>query len=385
VDISAAQYVFRATGSHLKFAGFYAVWSREEDEHNLPKLHAEEVLDLHELKPEQHFTQPPPRYTEASLIKELEEQGVGRPSTYVTIISTVQDRGYVDQDQRRFVATWLGEVVNEVMNKHFPDIVDTGFTAEMERKLDAVEEGRQSWKEFLSSFYGDFKVTLKKAEAEMDRVQKPVEELDETCPDCGRNLVIRTGRFGRFISCSGFPECSYRRSVVNKTGALCPECGSDLVERKTRQKKRIFYGCNNYPACNFAIWEKPIPDPCPQCGGLMVVPKPNQDPVCYREVIVPQRAKEREERPHQAGEAKTAEKKPAARKTTSTRARASTATSAKKATTTRKTAASTAKKSTAKKATTAKKAATTRKAATTGRTVASTAKKASASSRTASE
>lgn len=382
VDISAAQYVFRATGSHLKFAGFYAVWSREEDEHNLPKLHAEEVLDLHELKPEQHFTQPPPRYTEASLIKELEEQGVGRPSTYVTIISTVQDRGYVDQDQRRFVATWLGEVVNEVMNKHFPDIVDTGFTAEMERKLDAVEEGRQSWKEFLSSFYGDFKVTLKKAEAEMDRVQKPVEELDETCPDCGRNLVIRTGRFGRFISCSGFPECSYRRSVVNKTGALCPECGGDLVERKTRQKKRIFYGCNNYPACNFAIWEKPIPDPCPQCGGLMVVPKPNQDPVCYQEVIVPQRAKEKEERPHQAGGAKTAEKKPAARRTTSTRAKASTATSTKKATTTRKAAASTAKKSTAKKATTAKKAATTRKAATTGRTVASTVKKASASSRT---
>jgi DNA topoisomerase I len=385
VDISAAQYVFRATGSHLKFAGFYAVWSREEDEHNLPKLHAEEVLDLHELKPEQHFTQPPPRYTEASLIKELEEQGVGRPSTYVTIISTVQDRGYVDQDQRRFVATWLGEVVNEVMNKHFPDIVDTGFTAEMERKLDAVEEGRQSWKEFLSSFYGDFKVTLKKAEAEMDRVQKPVEELDETCPDCGRNLVIRTGRFGRFISCSGFPECSYRRSVVNKTGALCPECGGDLVERKTRQKKRIFYGCNNYPACNFAIWEKPIPDPCPQCGGLMVVPKPNQDPVCYREVIVPQRAKEKEERPHQAGEAKTAEKKPAARRATSARAKASTATTAKKATTTRKTAASTAKKSTAKKTTTAKKATTTRKAATTRRTVASTVKKASASSRTTSE
>jgi len=173
--------------------------------------------------------------------------------------------------------------------------------------------------------------------------------------------------------------------VVNKTGALCPECGGDLVERKTRQKKRIFYGCNNYPACNFAIWEKPIPDPCPQCSGLMVVPKPNQDPVCYREVIVPQRAKEKEERPHQAGEAKTAEKKPTARRATSTRAKASTATTAKKATTTRKTAASTAKKSTAQKTTTAKKATATRKAATTGRTVASTVKKASASSRTASE
>lgn len=299
VDIVAAQYVFRATGSHLKFPGFYAVWPREEDEHNLPRLSVSEALDLREIKPEQHFTQPPPRYTEASLIKELEEQGVGRPSTYVTIISTIQDRGYVDQEQRRFVATWLGETVNEVMNKHFPEIVDTSFTAEMERKLDEVEEGRQSWKEFLRAFYGDFKITMKKAEEEMDRVQKPVEELDETCPDCGRNLVIRTGRFGRFISCSGFPECSYRRSVVNRTGALCPNCGGDLVERKTRQKKRVFYGCNNYPACNFAIWEKPSPDPCPKCGGLMVITRPGQDPVCYQEVIVPQRSTE--EKPHQVG------------------------------------------------------------------------------------
>ena len=168
--------------------------------------------------------------------------------------------------------TWLGVTVNEIMNKHFPDIVDTGFTAEMERKLDDVEEGRQSWTEFLHGFYGDFKVSMEKAEAEMDRVQKPVEEIDERCPDCGRNLVIRTGRFGRFISCSGFPECRYRRSFVNKTGALCPQCGGDLVERKTKQKKRIFYGCSNYPTCNFAIWERPVPDPCPNCGGLMVIP-----------------------------------------------------------------------------------------------------------------
>jgi DNA topoisomerase I len=315
VDIVAAQYIFRATGSHLKFPGFYAVWPREEDEHNLPKLSVNETLDLHQLKPEQHFTQPPPRYTEASLIKELEEQGIGRPSTYVPIISTIQDRGYVDQDQRRFVATWLGETVNEVMNKHFPDIVDTGFTAEMERKLDAVEEGRQSWTEFLRSFYGDFKATMVKAEAEMNRVQKPVEEMDEPCPDCGRNLVIRTGRFGRFISCSGFPECRYRRSVVNKTGALCPNCGGDLVERKTRQKKRIFYGCNNYPTCNFAIWEKPAPDPCPTCNGLMVVSKSGHDPVCYREVIEPQR--KNEEKPHQTSETTTTRR-------TSTRARKAT-------------------------------------------------------------
>jgi DNA topoisomerase-1 len=299
VDIVAAQYVFRANGSNLKFPGFYAVWPREEDEKQLPKLSVQEVLDLHGLKPEQHFTQPPPRYSEASLIKELEEQGIGRPSTYVPIISTVQDRGYVEQEQRRFVPTWLGETVNEVMNKHFPEIVDVSFTADMERKLDDVEEGRQSWREFLHGFYGDFKEAMKRAEAEMERVDKPLEEMDETCPECGRNLVIRTGRFGRFISCSGFPECSYRRSIVNKTGALCPQCGGDLVERKTRQKKRLFYGCSHYPECNFAIWEKPVPEPCPNCGGLMVVPRAGQEPVCYQEVIVPQR--NAEEMPRQNG------------------------------------------------------------------------------------
>ncbi len=384
VDIVAAQYVFRATGSHLKFPGFYAVWPREEDERNLPKLRVDEVLDLRELKPEQHFTQPPPRFTEASLIKELEEEGIGRPSTYVPILSTIQDRGYVDQEQRRFVATWLGETVNEVMNKHFPDIVDSGFTAEMERKLDAVEEGRQSWKDFLRSFYGDFKESMKKAEAEMDRVQKPVEELGEPCPDCGRPLVIRTGRFGRFISCSGFPECSYRRSVVNKTGALCPVCGGDLVERKTRQKKRIFYGCNNYPTCTFAMWEKPIPELCPNCHGLMVVARPGQEPVCYQEVIVPQRSKE--EQPHQDGTSKRrgftrakkadatgelaevkkpAAKKSATRKAATTRARASTTTTAKKPAAKKSTAVK--KTATRKPATAAKKATATRKPATTAR------------------
>src|SRR5579864_8620692 len=304
VDIVAGQYIFRANGSVLKFPGFYAVWPREEDEKSLPSLSANEVLDLHQLKPDQHFTQPPPRFTEASLIKELEEQSIGRPSTYVPILSTIQDRGYVQQEQRRFVPTWLGETVNEVMNKHFPDIVDTSFTAEMERKLDEVEDGHYSWIEFLRNFYGGFKVTMEKAEAEMNRVEKPLEELDETCPDCGRNLVIRTGRFGRFVSCSGFPECRYRRSLINKTGALCPVCHGDLVERKTRQKKRVFYGCGNYPTCNFAMWEKPVPDLCPKCGGLMVIPKVGQDPVCYVEVIAPQ--KSTEARPVQEGETKTA-------------------------------------------------------------------------------
>ncbi len=324
VDIVAAQYVFRATGSNLKFPGFYAVWQREEDERQLPALGVNDLLDLHKLQPDQHFTQPPPRFSDASLVKELEEKGVGRPSTYVPIISTIQDRGYVDQEQRRFIPTWLGETVNEVMNKHFPEIVDTGFTAEMERKLDSVEEGRQSWVEFLRTFYGDFKMVMEKAESEMNKVQKPVEETDEACPDCGRPLIIRTGRFGRFISCSGFPECNFKKSFVTKTGALCPQCGGDLVERKTRVKKRAFYGCSNYPTCNFAIWEKPVPDLCPDCGGLMVIPRGSQTPVCYQEVIAAQQ--NAEEKPQQGEKTKKAPRaRSAGTATKTTRSRATTA------------------------------------------------------------
>lgn len=375
-DIVAAQYVFRATGSHLKFQGFYAVWPREEDEKMLPALVVDEKLDLHELKPEQHFTQPPPRYTEASLIKELEEQGIGRPSTYVPIISTIQDRGYVDQEQRRFIPTWLGATVNEVMNKHFPNIVDVGFTAEMERKLDDVEEGRQSWTEFLHGFYGDFKTTMEKAEAEMNRVQKPVEELDELCPECGRHLVIRTGRFGRFISCSGFPECRYGRTIVTKTGAICPQCGGDLVERKTKQKKRIFYGCNNYPTCNFAIWERPVPELCPNCGGLMVVPRVGADPVCYQEVILPQRTAAGEEKPQQNGtttrRTTRVTRKSASPGRTSTKAAAKGAATAK-TTTARRTAIS-ARKTSTTGATTAKTT-TTRRATSSARKTSTTVRK----------
>jgi len=384
VDIVAGQYVFRATGSHLKFPGFYAVWPREEDEKPLPPLDVNEVLDLHELKPEQHFTQPPPRYTEASLIKELEELGIGRPSTYVPIISTIQERGYVDQEQRRFVTTWLGETVNEVMNKHFPDIVDVGFTAEMEKQLDDVEEGRRAWTEFLRGFYGDFKVTMDKAEAEMNRVQKPVEEIDEPCPECGRNLVIRTGRFGRFISCSGFPECRYRRSFMNKTGALCPLCHGDLVERKTRQKKRVFYGCSNYPTCNFAIWERPVPDLCPTCGGLMVVPRAGQDPVCYQEVVAVQRSTEAGPDQENVNGTRPRRTAAGAKKTSSSVEVSGDGKSPKAVTPGRKSTtkrSSTAKKTTAR-ATTAKKTATTKKKTSTATAKASTTATRSKSTRT---
>jgi DNA topoisomerase-1 len=279
-DIGAASYVFRATGSTLKFTGFYAVWPREEDGATLPALAAGEGLDLHKLTPDQHFTQPPARFTEASLIKELEERGIGRPSTYVPIVSTIQDRGYVEQQDRRFVPTWLGETVNELMLKHFPEIVDSNFTADMERRLDAVEGGQQEWTEFLKDFYAALRDQLSKAEAEMDRVQKPVEEANEACPQCGRPLLIRNGRFGRFISCSGYPECDFKKPFMIKTGAICPQCGGDLVERKSRKSAKIFYGCANYPTCTFAVWDRPLPEPCPECGGLLTLGNGKTEAVC---------------------------------------------------------------------------------------------------------
>ena len=281
-DIGAASFVFRATGSTLKFPGFYAVWPREEDGDTLPPLAQGEPLDLHKLTPDQHFTQPPARFTEASLIKELEERGIGRPSTYVPIVSTIQERGYVEQQDRRFVPTWLGETVNDLLIKHFPDIVDVNFTADMERRLDAVEEGEHEWTAFLKDFYSALSDKLKQAEAEMERVQKPVEEIDELCPQCGKPLVIRSGRFGRFISCSGYPDCSYKRALTVKTGALCPNCGGDLVERKSRKSAKIFYGCANYPTCSFAVWDRPLPLPCPECGGLLTLGNGRTEAHCQK-------------------------------------------------------------------------------------------------------
>jgi DNA topoisomerase I len=281
-DIGAAGYLFRSTGSTLKFDGFYAVWPREKDGDTLPALVAKELLDLRKLTPEQHFTQPPARYTEASLIKELEERGIGRPSTYVPIVSTIQDRGYVEQQERRFVPTWLGETVNELMVKHFPEIVDTNFTADMEKRLDAVEEGKTGWQEYLKDFYAALRGQLERAESEMDRVQKPVEEANEACPECGKPLLIRNGRFGRFISCSGYPDCTFKKPFMSKTGAICPDCGGDLVERKARKSGKVFFGCANYPTCGFATWDRPLAVPCPECGGLLTLGNGRTEAVCQR-------------------------------------------------------------------------------------------------------
>ncbi len=271
VIIDAGDYVFVANGSSLVFPGFYAVWGRDDKDSTLPVLEAGEVLDFHKLNPEQHFTEPPPRYTEASLIKELEERGIGRPSTYVPIISTIVDRKYVKVEQRRFVALTLGEKVNEVMKNHFPKIVDIGFTAQVETELDRVEEGDEEWTHVIKDFYDPFKLTLADAEKSIQAVEWPEVPIDELCPDCGKQLVIKHGRFGEFISCSDYPECKYSRQMTTKLGIPCPDDGGDIIERTTR-KGRVFYGCSNFPKCRWASWDKPVPEPCVKCGGLMAQP-----------------------------------------------------------------------------------------------------------------
>jgi DNA topoisomerase-1 len=282
VDIAAGDYLFRATGSVLKFQGFYAVWPHEDEDGQLPPLAVNDALDLRKLDPKQHFTQPPPRFTEASLIKELEERGIGRPSTYVPTVTTIQDRQYVEQQDRRFVPTWLGETVNELMVKHFPEIVDVNFTAAMERRLDDIEEGETAWTAFLADFYGRLMATLGVAEKEMGFVKKPTEDLGEPCPNCGKPLLIRQGRFGRFISCSGFPECDYKAQLLNKVGVTCPLDGGELVERKSRGRGKIFFGCANYPNCEFATWNRPIPTPCPEDGGLLTLANGAKAAVCQK-------------------------------------------------------------------------------------------------------
>jgi DNA topoisomerase-1 len=203
-------------------------------------------------------------------VKELEELGIGRPSTYVPIISTIQQRKYVKLENRRFVPLELGETVNRLMKQHFPDIVDVKFTAQVESGLDQVEDGEQEWTDLLKSFYGEFKRTLDQAEHDMERVERPVVEIGEACPEDGSPLVIKTGRFGEFISCSNYPACAYSRQLQKKTGVTCPRCGGDIVERRSK-RGRTFYGCGTYPACDYALWDKPVPEPCPQCGGLVAL------------------------------------------------------------------------------------------------------------------
>ncbi|MEA3345162.1 MAG: type I DNA topoisomerase [Chloroflexota bacterium] len=265
-------YLFRATGSMIKFPGWLVLFKDDEDlreqESILPPLEKGEKVDLLELIPEQHFTQPPPRYSEATLVKALEEHGIGRPSTYAPIISTIQSRSYVERAGSRLRPTELGTVVCDLLVEHFPNVMDVSFTAQMEEDLDRIAAGEREWVSVLREFWGPFQSTLRKAERNMQEVDinQPTGEM---CPRCGAPLLIKWGRYGKFIGCSNFPECRFTKPYLEKIGVQCPKCGGDIVKRKTR-KGRTFYGCSNYPDCDFASWKRPLPTPCPECGGLLV-------------------------------------------------------------------------------------------------------------------
>jgi len=275
------EYLLRASGSAVKFPGFLVVYEEaknedvktEEDEENvkIPVGIAEgQEQELVRLIPEQHFTQPPPRFSEASLVQALEENGIGRPSTYAPTISTIQQRGYVERVDKRLIPTDTGLQVNDLMVEYFPEVVDYNFTAHMEEDLDKIADGEMAWTDAIREFYTPFAEDVKKAQAEMPVTKSGPEPIGRACPTCGKELVIRYGRFGKFISCSGFPDCRYTEPWLLKIGVNCPTDGGELVERKTR-KGRTFFGCVNYPNCDFTSWKKPLAKPCPKCKGMLVV------------------------------------------------------------------------------------------------------------------
>lgn len=264
-------YQFRTTGSILRFEGFLKVSPFKKEDVLLPSLHEHDTLAIHDVADEEHETQPPPRYTEASLIKALEKFGIGRPSTYAPTMSTIQDRGYVVRnDQKQFEPTEIGSKVNALLVEHFPKIVDIEFTADMEQKLDEIADGQKEWHGIIKDFYDPFAEILEKKYETVVK-EDMTEKLDEMCPECGKQLMIRHGRFGRFISCSGFPDCKFTKALPPQPlGIKCPRCKEgDVVERRTR-KRRIFYGCSRYPECDFAVWQKPTGELCPECGQALV-------------------------------------------------------------------------------------------------------------------
>jgi len=272
-------YLLKASSSVVKFPGFMGVYSegKEEDERressdfigvSLPKLRTGDKLIYMGTFPEQCFTQPPPRYTEATLIKALEQKEIGRPSTYAPILSTIQERDYVNKAEGKFHPTELGITVNKILAEHFPKIVDPGFTAQMEEQLDGIAQGKYEWVAALQEFYPPFQDMLDKAWITLEKVNM-TQMSEETCPNCGRPMVIKVGRFGKFIACSGYPECKTTMPYIVKTGVPCPQCGGELVERISK-KKKVFYGCSNFPKCKFAVNRRPIAQPCPYCGNLLV-------------------------------------------------------------------------------------------------------------------
>jgi len=284
VDVQAKgsvhQYLLRASGSTLRFPGYLVVYeeAREEDQKSEepenvripPGLEENQQQELVRLIPEQHFTQPPPRYSEATLVQTLEEYGIGRPSTYAPILSTIQERGYVVREGKRLIPTETGILVNDLLVEHFPEIVDLNFTAQMEGNLDQIASGEAPWSQVIRTFYDGFYPQVQKAQKDMPISRSEPEKIGRVCPDCGHELVVRWGRYGKFISCSNFPACRHTEAWLEKIGVTCPQDGGELVIRKSR-KGRVFYGCANYPNCQFTSWKRPIATPCPKCGGTLVI------------------------------------------------------------------------------------------------------------------
>lgn len=265
----------RFYGEHMRFAGFTSVYEESTDEEktdvasSLPKLAEGDEIRIEDVLTEQHFTQPPSRYTEASLVRALEEKGIGRPSTYAPTITTIVTRGYVSREKKRLYPTELGRMITEMMEQYFADIVNTEFTAELEDSLDGVEEGKIEWKQILRDFYPPFEKTLQKAEQEIEKVEIKDEISDVQCDKCGAMMVYKMGRFGRFLACPNFPECRNTKPILNYLDVACPKCGARLME-KTSKKNRKFFGCERYPECDFVSWEKPVAERCPECGSYMI-------------------------------------------------------------------------------------------------------------------
>jgi len=278
VDISAKEYIFRSNGQILKFDGFLKVYPIKYEETELPSLEINEILELLKLVPSQHFTQPPARYNEATLIKALEENGIGRPSTYAPILSTIQERNYIEKDEnRRFKPTEIGFVVNDLLVAHFPEIVDIKFTAGMEEDLDKIAEGEEKWVPVIKEFYDPFDKNLQNKYKEVSKKDITEKPTEKKCPKCKAPLLIRLGKYGEFYACSKFPKCRYTESLEkNNLNIKCPKCKKGKIVKKRTRNRKIFYGCDQFPKCNFALWDKPTGEKCPKCNSLLVKTKRNQ-------------------------------------------------------------------------------------------------------------
>lgn len=272
--------IFKASGSKLRFEGFLKLYNDKENDKDkdleIPILEKGERVKVNKIKPKQHFTQPPARYTEASLIKTLEDLGIGRPSTYSPTISTILNREYVNIENKSFVPTELGILVNDLLEEYFEDIVNEEFTAELEGRLDQIAEGKYSWQFVVDEFYRDFDKVLKKAEKEIVEVEIEDEVTDVICEKCGRNMVIKYGRYGKFLACPGYPECKNTKAILDEIGVECPLCEGNIVRRRSK-RGRVFYGCSNFPDCNFVSWDEPIKEKCPECGNAMVKKKTKKE------------------------------------------------------------------------------------------------------------